>query len=344
MRASLIVALALCIAVFSLGVMGEDGTGGAGKAADDRRFCGACHLAGGDGSGPLVDADALAQSAHREQSCSDCHGQMQTPHRAPLPKVDCAACHAEDASSFRHGVHWRATAAGVEGAPTCVLCHGDHAVMPAETAATPFGKRSAELICSRCHRSQAEEYRISAHAKAFDDPGRARWAPTCVTCHGEHSIRQPGAPGAPISGTALIATCGSCHDDPAFHEATGAAPNRAASYRDSIHGLRNRFGQTTVATCEDCHGAHAVLPASDPQSKIAPDRLVETCRACHRDANANFVASPVHVQADPDSSIGVFVARWFYILFIGVLVTGFVVHIAFDLFGRRGRRRTGGAA
>lgn len=344
MRSCLIVALAVLTFFFSFAVQGEDRVSVAGKAAEDSRNCGACHLAGGGGSGPQVDAEVLAVSAHQNLSCSDCHGVMQTPHRTPLPKVDCGACHTDNAAGFRSGVHWRAYVGGNAAAPSCVGCHGDHAIAPLGDPASSMNKRNAELLCGRCHRAESEEFRRSAHARAFTNPSRAPWAPTCVTCHGEHAIHRAGSPAAPTSGGTIVATCGSCHDNAEFVKSTGTAPDRARSYRDSIHGLRNRFGQATIATCEDCHGAHAILPASDPESGIAPGRLVQTCGKCHKDANTNFVAAPVHVIADPDSSPGVYFARWFYILFIGVLVTGFVVHIAFDLFGRHGRRRKGGAA
>ena len=42
-----------------------------------------------------------------------------------------------------------------------------------------------------------------------------------------------------------------------------------------------------------------MLPASDPESWIAPANLVATCRRCHPRANANFVLYVPH--ADPDN-------------------------------------------
>ena len=86
-----------------------------------------------------------------------------------------------------------------------------------------------------------------------------------------------------------------------------------------MHGLRNRFGTTIAAACDDCHGAHLVLPASDPESTISPGNIVATCGACHPGANEHFVEAPIHVEATAENSLGVFAVRWFYIVFIAVL-------------------------
>ena len=54
------------------------------------------------------------------------------------------------------------------------------------------------------------------------------------------------------------------------------------------------LGFTRVAACADCHGAHDILPASNPASTIAKGRLVETCGSCHQGANEKFVQYDPH--------------------------------------------------
>src|SRR5215208_898941 len=76
---------------------------------------------------------------------------------------------------------------------------------------------------------------------------------------------------------------------------TSAASNQ--TYRDTFHGKISELGFTRVAKCADCHGAHDILPASNPASMISPERRLSTCQQCHTSANANFVLYDPH--ADP---------------------------------------------
>jgi hypothetical protein len=42
-------------------------------------------------------------------------------------------------------------------------------------------------------------------------------------------------------------------------------------------------GETRVATCTDCHGAHGVRPVQDAASPVNPLHVVATCSRCHLD-------------------------------------------------------------
>jgi len=55
-------------------------------------------------------------------------------------------------------------------------------------------------------------------------------------------------------------------------------------YRTSVHGTKNIQGDPKVAQCTSCHGAHAILPPSDPRSRINPANLAQTCAHCHSDS------------------------------------------------------------
>jgi hypothetical protein len=80
----------------------------------------------------------------------------------------------------------------------------------------------------------------------------------------------------------VINECGNCHG------------GLLTTYRDTYHGQVTKLGFTRVATCNSCHGAHEVLPASNPKSAISPENRVNTCRSCHPGANANFAAYKPH--------------------------------------------------
>ena len=62
------------------------------------------------------------------------------------------------------------------------------------------------------------------------------------------------------------------------------------AYRASVHAraLANGDGG---ATCSSCHGAHAILPATDPDSSVARLRVPDTCGQCHGEIAAAFEAS-----------------------------------------------------
>ena len=51
-----------------------------------------------------------------------------------------------------------------------------------------------------------------------------------------------------------------------------------------------------TARCWDCHGAHDILPESDPDFPVNPANLIKTCGRCHADANASFVKYQPHAN------------------------------------------------
>ena len=56
--------------------------------------------------------------------------------------------------------------------------------------------------------------------------------------------------------------CGQCHEE------------IAKTYFDTYHGKVSQLGYTKTAKCYDCHGAHDILPVSDPQSHLSRDNVV----------------------------------------------------------------------
>lgn len=108
--------------------------------------------------------------------------------------------------------------------------------------------------------------------------GDAR-APVCTDCHTAHAIQRADTDTWRLR---VAAGCGTCH----------AAV--VDSFRLTFHGKVTQLGFTRVAACADCHGAHDILPASNPASTISKGRLVETCGKCHPGANERFVQYDPH--------------------------------------------------
>ena len=74
--------------------------------------------------------------------------------------------------------------------------------------------------------------------------------------------------------------------------------DRVKTFLASYHGLASQNSDALVASCADCHGYHRVLPSADTNSPINKIHLVETCRKCHAQANAEFSQGKIHVAPD----------------------------------------------
>lgn len=116
--------------------------------------------------------------------------------------------------------------------------------------------------------------------QAFQDDVHAAANLTCATCH-----QRSTAPYAPIDRTAVAPLCAKCHSDAAYMK--GFDPqvrvDQYAQYLTSTHGKRMAAGETRVATCSDCHGAHGIRKARDTRSSVAPVNVAQTCARCHGD-------------------------------------------------------------
>jgi cytochrome b subunit of formate dehydrogenase len=80
--------------------------------------------------------------------------------------------------------------------------------------------------------------------------------------------------------------CGNCH---AYAE---------RSYTKTYHGQVAALGYGNIATCFDCHGSHAIRPASDPASSVSPANLLTACQKCHQDATPGFATFQSHATTD----------------------------------------------
>jgi len=147
--------------------------------------------------------------------------------------------------------------------------------------------------CATCH-SSLQDARLASPAAAFSQQDVHRESGfQCVDCHGgdraatdqmrAHDAAR-GFNGAP-SGQAQIAVCARCHSDAALMR--GFSPrqrvDQAAEYVTSVHGKRLAMGDTRVATCASCHGAHGIRAVNDAKSRVFPTNVAATCGSCHSD-------------------------------------------------------------
>jgi len=80
--------------------------------------------------------------------------------------------------------------------------------------------------------------------------------------------------------------CASCHSNPDKMRKYNLRVDEYDLFKRSGHGraLYER-GDTKVATCVSCHGAHKVLSKTDVDSLVHYTNIARTCGACHSDAD-----------------------------------------------------------
>ncbi|MBU0755626.1 MAG: cytochrome C, partial [Planctomycetes bacterium] len=107
----------------------------------------------------------------------------------------------------------------------------------------------------------------------------------------------------------IIEKCGRCHEEV------------TETYFDTFHGKVSKLGEQATAKCYHCHGAHDVLPVSNPKSHLSRENIVETCRQCHEGAHRRFAGYLTHAtHHNKDKYPYLFYSFWgMTILLIGTL-------------------------
>jgi predicted CXXCH cytochrome family protein len=121
---------------------------------------------------------------------------------------------------------------------------------------------------------------------AFRDDVHAGAGLTCGACHRQRPpVVAPIAPIGPIARTAVAPLCGTCHSDAAYMKRFDpqVRVDQYSQYLTSTHGKQMATGETRVATCTDCHGAHGIRKVSDLRSPVARVNVARTCARCHAD-------------------------------------------------------------
>jgi len=249
--------------------------------------------------------------------CVDCHeeataawsdGIHAVPPEGDSIAVECVACHGThriaEAEALREGPAMREMndrcLACHEGSPLpvhdphldtvpCAGCHAPHATQGVDEPSAGVAPLRQIETCGACHEEAAEAAGRDVHGNALVEQapgslalvelGRADAAPTCTTCHGGHGMRGVEDP---LTDPELVDRCSRCHED------------YADRYYGTYHGKATALGSRIVATCDDCHRAHHVEPASDPASSVHPAQLQETCGECHEASRAAFVEYDSH--------------------------------------------------
>ncbi len=289
-------------------------------------------------------------------SCADCHGKHNilapddresTVNPLNLPTT-CGRCH-EDVNLvkkhqipmekpvevFESSVHGKASLGGVYLAATCNDCHSSggtaHMILPPGDARSSINHFNIPKTCGRCHKSIEHDYWDGIHGK-LTAQGETD-SPVCTECHGEHGILAPTDPRSPVSPARIAeATCSPCHESARLNEKYGVPTGRLQSWVDSYHGLKSRAGDLTVANCASCHGAHRILPHTDPTSSINPANLQKTCGTCHPGITAAIASTPIHGTPGVTRTHIARIFQNIYVIAIIVIIGTMLVHWIIDLY------------
>ena len=286
-----------------------------------------------------VKPDDLAHSVHGGSlRCTDCHtGMGEVPHperpyrslaefRAGFREV-CKSCHFENYTKLIDGVHYSLLPKGSPHAPSCIDCHGSHAVARAGQPRSTISR-----TCARCHSEISDTYASSVHGRALLESNNPD-VPVCTDCHRSHDIADPRQQEWLLQTPEL---CGKCHTDPKRMNKYGLSTAVVQTYLADFHGTTAAFAKghapagqgRLTAVCTDCHGVHDIKRVRDPDSRVVKHNLVKTCQRCHPGATESFPAAWLsHYEPGWKKAPLVYAVKAFYAVFIPFIVGGLALQV-----------------
>ncbi len=234
-------------------------------------------------------AIALGQPASlRSDSCFTCHAELWGDEGKSTDFVrwdvhlnagiGCADCHGGDPTtddideSMNFDEGFLGAPATTEIPEFCARCHSDPSYM--KTFRPDFPTDQLNL------------YRTSHHGQRLLEEGDDQVA-QCVSCHGNHGIREVSDVLAPTYPTQIPHTCGKCHSDPILMRDYGIRTDQVTNYSKSIHGVTLlEKGDRAAPACNTCHGNHGAAPPG-------VESIEGVCGSCHALNAALFHESPL---------------------------------------------------
>ena len=271
--------------------------------------CVDCH--GSHDIRPSSDPDSRTHHMRLIDTCGRCHGNEEMIRRGRIEIGNVV-------DLFRDSIHGKALLkSGLSVAPTCNDCHGSHDIRKKTDADSQVFRASIPKTCGTCHEGINREYSIGVHGVQLAKGSPL--APVCTDCHTAHQIRRAEVEAWRLE---VVKECGTCHEQ------------SGRTFRDTFHGQVTSLGFSRVAACADCHGAHAIFPASDERSSVSAKNVTATCQKCHAGATPKFARFDPH--ADPHdrerNALLYYTTKFMQMLLAGVF-SFFGIHTAL-WFGR----------
>lgn len=273
------------------------------------------------------DKNSRVNPLHLPETCGHCHENLDLTKKHELLYGDAVKV-------YKSSVHGQAALGGVYYAATCNDCHSAggsaHRILGPGNPESSINHFNIPKTCGKCHRNIEEDYWEGIHGRLV---ARGETdSPVCTNCHGEHGIISPKDPRSPVSPARVAeATCAPCHESAYLNEKYDIPTGRLQSWVDSYHGLKSKAGDLTVANCSSCHGAHRILPHTDPTSSINPANLQKTCGVCHPGISPTMAATPIHETPGISRTPLARLIANIYVIMIFLIIGTMVVHWLIDL-------------
>jgi hypothetical protein len=143
--------------------------------------------------------------------------------------------------------------------------------------------------CAVCH-LELQDAEYSEPAVAWEGDVHVAAGLTCTGCHGGDAVATDEATGhagmlVRPSRELIPAMCGRCHSNQDFmHQYDpDIRIDQVEAYYTSRHGELLAEGDSSVATCVDCHSTHGIRASEDVAALTHPANIPDTCGECHAD-------------------------------------------------------------
>ncbi len=279
--------------------------------------CASCHAAIVQQYQKSTHGQLQAKNDPNAPTCKECHGThavqgKKNPKSVTFPTNVpdlCARCHRmgrkaavrytgtekEIVERYTESIHGKGLLkSGLVVTAMCTNCHTAHGELPHDNPESSVNPRNVPATCGACHNGIEEQFENSIHSSRMTRTNKK--LPVCNDCHSAHTIRRADDEGFKLT---IMSQCGGCHEA------------IAKTYFDTYHGKVSQLGYTKTAKCYDCHGAHDILPVSNPNSHLSRRNVVATCQKCHAGATRRFAGYLTHAtHHDPARYPFLFWAFW----------------------------------
>lgn len=266
--------------------------------------CGKCHNENKMAFKNSVHNTVLKGGNPNAPVCTDCHGSHQIlTSKISIESEGCLNCHlnqklfpgeakgsADFVAKYKTSIH-ASIEKGQTEAAGCVDCHGDHMIQNPEDPKSSTKLARQIETCGKCHKDITDKFKKSKHGQELLN-GNDK-APTCSDCHGEHDIKSTLLSDE-FSKLNLVDKCLSCHKDGKIpHKNFKGEEELITGYQKSVHYEALKKGDQNAPTCSNCHGAHEMEKADNPDSKISKKNIANTCGQsnCHGDQLKDYMGS-----------------------------------------------------
>jgi cytochrome b subunit of formate dehydrogenase len=193
--------------------------------------------------------------------------------------VDCAGCHAKISEEYFASGHGEAHLRGIEAAPYCTTCHGDHGTLAHNEDNAPTYRASVPSLCGDCHRAEGRapqaadltevdamaDYATSVHGRGLTEKGLLPSA-ICIDCHSSHLVLKHTDDRSTVHAQNLPSTCATCHR------------GIYKQFIKSVHFAGEGTPAEKLPTCADCHSSHKI---AESEGDAFVHQVTDQCGSCH---------------------------------------------------------------